>query len=670
MRLSSFLIPTLSFAAAAGLSLIAAGFAVTAVERGSEREVRRSLDVAGLHWAEVTADGLRVTLQGTAPDEATRFAAISLAGSIVDAARVIDDITVPPSDGLAPPRFSAEILRNDRGISISGLIPLSASRETLVGQLDRIAEDNNKKVADLLETADYPTPDGWDPALKFAVAALELLPRSKISVEAGAVSVTAIADSAEERDSFERQLSKMAPPQIRLSLDIAAPRPVITPFTLRFGIDGDGARFDACSADTEAAQTRILDAARALGATGALDCTIGMGVPSPNWAQAAELGLQALGALGGGTITFADADITLVAATGTEPARFDRVIGELEAALPQVFALHAVLPVPENPDSAGPPEFTATLSPEGLVQLRGRIGDAHARDMIDSFAKARFGSQDVYTATRVAQGLPGDWPIRVLSGLEALSRLQQGVVTVTPDHLELRGMSHQQDARAVISRLLSDKLGEAERFELAVTYQEPPKPEDQPLEPGECMAQLKEIQARDKIAFEPGSANIAESAMVTVDAIADVLKNCGPIRLEIQGHTDSQGREEMNQQLSQARAQSVLNELRARRLLTASYSAAGYGESRPISPNNTQAGREDNRRIEFWLIEPEPSVSEGDNPLDDLAEQPDAAPDDAVDQGGDSTTPPDAETPDTETQDSETQDTGPAQGEDTKEDNG
>ena len=107
MRLSSLLIPTLSFAAAAGLSLVAASFAVTAVERGSEREVRRTLDVTGMHWAEVTADGLRVTLQGTAPDEATRFAAISLVGSVVDAARVIDDITVPPAAGLAPPRFSA-----------------------------------------------------------------------------------------------------------------------------------------------------------------------------------------------------------------------------------------------------------------------------------------------------------------------------------------------------------------------------------------------------------------------------------------------------------------------------------------------------------------------------------------------------------------------------------
>ena len=48
----------------------------------------------------------------------------------------------------------------------------------------------------------------------------------------------------------------------------------------------------------------------------------------------------------------------------------------------------------------------------------------------------------------------------------------------------------------------------------------------------------------------------------------------------------------MNQQLSQDRAQSVLNELRARRILTASYTARGYGEANPIATNKTEDGRE------------------------------------------------------------------------------
>ena len=105
-----------------------------------------------------------------------------------------------------------------------------------------------------------------------------------------------------------------------------------------------------------------------------------------------------------------------------------------------------------------------------------------------------------------------------------------------------------------------------------------------------------------------------------MDAIAELLKTCGDVKLEIQGHTDSQGREEMNLALSQARAQSVLNELQARRVLTSSFAAKGYGELQPIADNDSEEGRETNRRIEFRLIKPEPSIPQGNSALESLAE--------------------------------------------------
>ena len=113
----------------------------------------------------------------------------------------------------------------------------------------------------------------------------------------------------------------------------------------------------------------------------------------------------------------------------------------------------------------------------------------------------------------------------------------------------------------------------------------------------------------EAITFEPGSATIDDISLPTMNTIAEILERCGEIELEIQGHTDSQGRTSMNQQLSQDRAQAVLNELLSRRILTAGYTARGYGETEPIADNKTEEGREANRRIEFRLIRPEP-VSE------------------------------------------------------------
>lgn len=617
MRLSSLLIPILTFAAAAGVSLIAASFAVSAVERSSESALRRALDDSDLGWAEVTANGLQVLLQGTAPDEASRFSALSLAGTIVDATRVIDDMSVPPSKGIAPPRFSAEILRNHSGISIIGLIPAASSRKDLLAHLTGLRAAG--QVADLLETADYPVPPGWEASLRYATSALELLPRAKISVDADTVRITTMAASAAEKDLLQERLTRMAPPELHLVLDITAARPVITPFTLRFLIDAEGPRFDACSAESAESRDTILAAARAAGLEGRAECVIGMGVPSPNWSRASALSIASLAELGQGTVTIANADITLVAAEGTDPALFDKQVGELENALPEVFALHAVLPVPASEEAGGTPVFTATLSPEGQVQLRGRIDSEISRDITSSYAQARFGSDQVHTATRVVSDLPSDWPVRVLAGLEALSHLERGALSVTPDNLQLRGMSHQEDTLATVSGFLSAKLGEAESYELAITYEEPPVPTDQPLSAEICGAQLSAVQReRGKISFEPGSATVAAGSSLVLDQIAAILERCGPIRLEIQGHTDSQGRESMNQTLSQSRAQSILNELRARRIRTSAFIATGYGESQPIASNDSEEGRETNRRIEFRLILPE-TTAEGETTLDATA---------------------------------------------------
>ena len=72
--------------------------------------------------------------------------------------------------------------------------------------------------------------------------------------------------------------------------------------------------------------------------------------------------------------------------------------------------------------------------------------------------------------------------------------------------------------------------------------------------------------------------------------------------MEVGGYTGSQGREEMNKALSQRRADAVLSALLARRVLTTNLTAHGYGEENPIADNDTEAGREANRRIEFRLI--------------------------------------------------------------------
>ena len=604
MRVSSILILAGTFASAALLSLIAARFAVTLVEETSEYSVRQSLDTKSLTWAEVYADGLQVVLTGTAPSEASRFLAISTAGTVVDAARVIDEMDVEALAALAAPRFSIEILRNEDEVSLIGLIPTGADRADLLQRLSRISNDD--EIADLLESADYDIPDGWDNAVDFGLEALEALPRSKISIDALRVTITAMAESEERKLKVEARLKREVPSGLRVSFDISSPRPVITPFTLRFLQDEAGPRFDTCSAHTEEGRSKIVGAARKAGIEGDLDCRIGLGVPSPNWADAAAMSIAAIAELKGGSVTFSDADVTLISPPGTDQREFDRIVGALENSLPDVFALHAVLtPDPSDP-SQGPAEFVATLSPEGLVQLNGRLNDEIVAQTAESFAIARFGSATVSNRARTDEALPGDWPLRVLSGLEALSLLSNGSARVTAEDITVTGNTGSKSARSDISKLLSDKLGEGSRFSVEVTYLEKLDPVASMLTPDECEAKIGEILKVSKITFEPGSDTVDATSLGTLDEISEVLGNCTELRMEIAGHTDSQGRETMNEALSKSRALAVLNALRDRRVATSSFTAEGYGETKPIASNDTEEGREANRRIEITLVRPEP----------------------------------------------------------------
>ncbi len=608
----------------AALSVGGALYAVEAVERRSLEAVAQAIRDDGIDWVSVTTDGLQIHLTGTAPDEAMRFRALTLAGTVVDGDRLIDAMDVRPAEAAPPPHFVLEILRNGDGISLIGLIPAEVDRDRLRDRVRRIA--GSARVADLLEVADYPRPEGWDDAVAFSLDALSALPRAKISASADRVAVTAITDSLADKRRIEASLSRAAPAGTALSLEIAAPRPVIAPFTLRFLIESGAGRFDACSADTEEARAAILQAALAAGLAGKTDCTLGLGVPSPRWGEAAAAAIGALARIGGGSVTFSDADVSLVAAAGTDPALFDREVGELEAALPDVFSLDAVLPeLPERADPAAPapPEFTATRNAEGRVELRGRLGDARTRAVVESFAQARFGAAQTHVATRIDEDLPDGWSVRVLAALDALGQLAEGRAVVGPEEIRIAGVTGNERASDEIARMMAERLGEDALYDLDVAYREELDPVAAIPTPAECVTRIDAAASDQKITFDPGSADLEPSARATLDQIATILRECGPITMEIAGFTDSQGREEMNLALSRSRAESVLTALMDRRVLTSGLTAAGYGEADPIADNATAEGREANRRIEFRLVEDaEEEPQSGEAAAEETAKEP------------------------------------------------
>ena len=101
--------------------------------------------------------------------------------------------------------------------------------------------------------------------------------------------------------------------------------------------------------------------------------------------------------------------------------------------------------------------------------------------------------------------------------------------------------------------------------------------------------------------FAVNSSTLRSGLYAELDRVAQVLAAYPQTTILVAGHTDSTGSDEYNMKLSQQRADSVKNALVQRGVATQRISAVGYGEGQPVGDNNTEFGRQQNRRVEVRI---------------------------------------------------------------------
>ncbi len=104
------------------------------------------------------------------------------------------------------------------------------------------------------------------------------------------------------------------------------------------------------------------------------------------------------------------------------------------------------------------------------------------------------------------------------------------------------------------------------------------------------------------INFETGSAQIKKGSFGLLDEAVKVFTKYPFLRIAIAGHTDDEGADDMNMELSRARAEAVRAYLVDKGIATGRLTAEGFGETMPIGNNKTAGGRAKNRRIEFKIL--------------------------------------------------------------------
>jgi len=105
----------------------------------------------------------------------------------------------------------------------------------------------------------------------------------------------------------------------------------------------------------------------------------------------------------------------------------------------------------------------------------------------------------------------------------------------------------------------------------------------------------------EHVFFETGSATLQEKSKFELDNLAGLLAKYASQKIEVGGHTDSDGDDNSNLRLSQSRAQSVVNYLLGKGVNASKISSKGYGETKPVDTNDTAEGKQNNRRTEITL---------------------------------------------------------------------
>jgi outer membrane protein OmpA-like peptidoglycan-associated protein len=130
-----------------------------------------------------------------------------------------------------------------------------------------------------------------------------------------------------------------------------------------------------------------------------------------------------------------------------------------------------------------------------------------------------------------------------------------------------------------------------------------PSPSPSPSGAPADSAVRAQLAALPRITFELGSAALTADGQAVVAKAAAVLRDNPGVRVRIEGHTDSTGNDRANQELSLARAQTVLDALVAQGVSADRLSALGFGSTRPEVPDTTLANQAINRRVAF-VVQP------------------------------------------------------------------
>jgi outer membrane protein OmpA-like peptidoglycan-associated protein len=170
------------------------------------------------------------------------------------------------------------------------------------------------------------------------------------------------------------------------------------------------------------------------------------------------------------------------------------------------------------------------------------------------------------------------------------------------DEADAAALKAQQDAEAAAAQKAKQEADMEAEAKADAEAQKAKEQRKTTAETDACEKRLTEAAAKGVILFNRARADIDPKSSLTIAKLSEIIKACPGARVEVEGHTDSEGEPDRNQRLSERRARAVVRSLVHAGVAEDRLSAVGYGAERPVATNDTADGMARNRRIEFKVF--------------------------------------------------------------------
>jgi OmpA-OmpF porin, OOP family len=412
----------------------------------------------------------------------------------------------------------------------------------------------------------------------------------KTRIEVAGRDVTFSADAFSEDGRRGSVAAVEAAPGVRLVHDETRLVPEAKPFV--WSAERDVVRVTLGGATPlPASKSRLVEAARA--ALGGVEVVDHMGLAGgapPRFDAAALLLIDQVSKLKDGKITISDATVSL--------SGMARDLGGREAIAAALKDLPEGFSVAANEIKAPPYIFQANKDPVALtLALTGYVPDNAVHAALAAAASRKFFNEKVVDNLKASVGAASGFANTATRALGALSRLSTGSLVVSDREVRLSGDAFYDAAAAQIRAGLVKDVPQGWQVKADISVKPPAAPVDATV----CQQLFSELLGKGKIRFEAGQATIDPDSAGLLDRLIEIALRCPAANIEIAGHTDADGEDGFNQILSEKRALAVVEYLVKAGLPADRFKAVGYGSTQPVTTNDTDEGKAQNRRIDFLV---------------------------------------------------------------------